>query len=365
MVKSLVEYEFQGERWRIERFDLMSAELNLAATDLPAFHSAIAGSDLHRSWQFARRLWGISPIFPQPDSDPDDLRQWSWTEICEGMRVSGAQLKAELGALRAYWIRCQPSPPPPPEKPPATDELAFPDDEVLHQFGFPDAMFRQPGRADADNRAEKAHFAAKVKLWRKMLEHPVAGELARQTLRNELLLARGDTDLLSRSQSTAAERQEYQRIMGAQQKLQEIYRQQLLDLDKVFPWIGTIAGQVTVHGTLSDWVRGYQEYMQKGEHALFDGMFTAYEVQCELRQSVQFPDPRYRAGLVAYVNSARAGLWDPNWRPCFTPSQLRKLDEGFKEAARRAAEAEGETPIDLTSDDPIKGEYPALHLAGV
>jgi hypothetical protein len=85
-------------------------------------------------------------------------------------------------------------------------------------------------------------------------------------------------------------------------------------------------------------------------------------MQVEMRQSQQIPEPRYRLGLVAHVNAARAGLFDPNWRPMFTDRQLKKLDAGFKEALVRVGEDAGEGLPDLESDRPGEGEYEPIHV---
>ena len=70
-------------------------------------------------------------------------------------------------------------------------------------------------------------------------------------------------------------------------------------------------------------------------------------------RSVQQPEAQYRAGLVVYLNAAKAGLWDPHWRSQFKPIQLKRLDAAWRAAGDAISEEMKEKLPDLEGD----GEY--------
>jgi hypothetical protein len=120
-----------------------------------------------------------------------------------------------------------------------------------------------------------------------------------------------------------------------------------------------VAGKFAFNAVLSDITRAVQEYCARNDTRLIDGIFTATEILVECRCSVQAPEPRYRAGLIVYLNAAKAGLWDRHWQPPFEFPALKRLDAAWKAAALAAGE-ESKTP-DLEQDGPA-GEYDDLKL---
>lgn len=88
----------------------------------------------------------------------------------------------------------------------------------------------------------------------------------------------------------------------------------------------------------------------RNDTRLVDGIYTATEIQVECRRSVQMPEPRYRAGWVVVMNSAKAGLFDPNWKPPFDERMTARMDAAWKAAYMEAAR--GEALPDLEADGP-------------
>lgn len=366
---AVVEFKVGLELWRCGRFDLLAVEMTspdrrFGETDLPPLVELALLPDLARSWLICRRLFGLVPVIPRTDTDPDDLRLWSHEELQAALGITRNHLQRELEALRGTWLaRFQardrrpeigekapvsslPSPVTPDGQlnlPPAPDPLA-----VLKKFGLTDFDLRD---------GEKEWFPARVEDYGKVLEQKHGYRLGRSMLFNELLMARCEKEILQQTDFKTGEAVRKQRA-----QLQEEFQKQLDQLQALFPWASAIAGGVALKSQLSELTRGYQEYYAKGTNQIFDGIFTATEVRVELRRSVQNADPRYRAGLVLYLNHCKAHLWDKNFTPQFKPAELRALDEGFKAAVVAAQEREGVELPDLESDDPVAGEYEDLAM---
>ena len=185
---------------------------------------------------------------------------------------------------------------------------------------------------------------------------PPGARLARNLLFQELLIVRNESEL-SKPDNTDSRRKDLLRERDA---MEETYRAQLDQLNKLCPWAAQIAGALSMAGTLSDVTAAHQEYYATGNHKLADGIFTTTEWQVLFRRSQQDPDPKYRAGLVVYLNAAKAGLWDPEFRNPFKPAQLAAITNGWKQGYNALADKEGLPVADLESDDPVKGEYEDL-----
>lgn len=355
-------YEVDGKSWRVSRFDLLEVEFEGITNDaLAGFHEV---QQRHpRAWIILRRLFGIQPMVPLAE-DPENCRVWGRRELCENMGITPKQLGEEIGVARARWQRAvapepetelEPAPGPDPEAPPG--ELDFEGtNRLLARHGFPEALFRTPGASDEDVAAEMEWFAGRVRDFSKLLEHRLASSLARQTLLSELQLRRIETHMTQLHVGG----KNYIEVLRAKDGLQKTYADQLAQIDKIAPWMGAVAGKMNFTGVVSDLVRSYQEYYARDSNRLIDGIFTATEVQVLLRRHTHMEQPRYRAGLVAYLNAARESLFDPRWRAMFSQGQLRKLDAAWADAHNRVAELDGEKPTDLESDDPAEGEYPPL-----
>lgn len=353
------------ETWRVEKFEEFCAEFPDirwdwadggvgAALKMMQFHEL--GHQHSRPWLICRRLFGIQPMIPSADAHPDDLRASSRREICDGLGLELDELQAELDSLRVMWQHEvgkseteTPQVETAPEKP--KTELSF-GDEVLKEFGFQERMFlvmvHDPAtkldvaRSPEETRIERDWFCKRVNEWRKMLSEPVASTLARAALMNDLYLRRFDQDMAVLSPST----RKFEDLYKSKRQLEQQYAEQLAALQEMFPEMA-IAGKVNFRSVVSDLIKCHQEYGSNASKQLPDKIFTATEIEVMLRMSVQCPEPKYRFGLNIALVEAMHGLYDPNWRPLFKPSVLKKLDAGFKKAVVELREAQNEPLVDL------------------
>lgn len=360
-----IEYEVGHELWKVGRWESLQAEFpTLTEALAPAFHLALEPDK--RAWMIVRRLYGIQPVLPPLDSDPNEFRARTRDELASELGITQAQLRAELDAMRGAVkaIKLEPAPDAPEEqacgssgdwfeqKDESQARLRFNAEEALDKHGFAATLFDVAGRDQAENRRERAWFAERVSKWEKMLENPMTYALARQLLMNELHLRRVESELCRLSPST----KEYTQLTRIKTETETVYQKQLVELDTIAPWMGAVGNKLGFAGVLADLVRGYQQFYATGSHALFDGIFQATEVRCELRRSKQMPEPRYRAGLVTYLNEAKANLWNAQWKPAFTAQQLRAMDRAFRATLSTAMDEQGAQLPDLESDGP-DGEY--------
>ncbi len=425
------EFRYGSELWRVARFDLFEAEFGAVApervvTALMGSAEALAGKGSGlgaaghspavrgnaRSWLIVRRLFGIGPVLPPLDADPEDLRVWSRAELMDLFGVTAEHLRLELEAVRGAigmaanaldarersdaprsgGVGLNPNPNlsgSPSEKRQgasssagttadrgavqgASDargsgdlfgegpqglrrsesELNFQEEAVLREFNFPERMFVLPARDPDENRVEKTRFAKRVEEFRKILEHTVAKSLGRQALMNELQLWRMETTLCSHEIGSEI----YARTSKLMQSTEASYQRQLEQIDELAPYLGAIAGKLAFKGLVSELTEAIIEYRKNQSRRLVDGIFTMAEIEVELRQSAQMPEPRYRAGLVAALNAARSGFWDVHWKPTLTGKDLRKVDAAFKASIVAAGLEAGEELPDLEGD----GEYEEL-----
>ncbi len=380
-----VEYTPVGESglWRVERFELLAAEFSTAQHQfdpslLPALHTFAAR--YVRGWMICRRLFGIAPVVLPLNGDPDDYRVLGRAELCATLGVEPGQLNAELEALRsALWKpsgrlesdgTVSPSKaihgstePRPTGKGDVAPPLIEEEGALLRRHGFSEVMFTVAGRATTENAAERAAFVDRLRVFEKVLTGPATARLARLVLLGELRLRRNEQRQFALEalrfddeREERARANELKELVRAAPQLADDYERQLKQLDELAPWWNVTGKTVSFAGCVADMIKGIQEYQRDESTRLIDGIMTAAEVQVELRMSEQAPDPRYRLGLVTYLNLARDGIWDPNWKSEFSVMQLALLDAGFKEAVRRLAEERGMHMPDLEADGPA-GEY--------
>lgn len=361
---ALVEYQIHGELWRCGAFDQLTAEFELPANALEAFHG-VAVACQQRQWLVVRRLFGIMPVLPPADFSPEDARQWSRQELMANLGLTRAQLKAELDAVRGSWKAlaarqaAETIRPEKPAIPPAAvdergqQEITFKGDDLLkfHELGHL--------RLESD---EKQWFIGRVTDFDKMLRDPMAKGLAKLVLMTEVDMRRVEAVLHDPAQSKVGQ-DNWSKHIKLRQSLSDDYHKQLGELAKLCPWATQIAGKWSFVGTMSEITKAVQLWEANGDNRLIDGIFTATEIQVECRRSTQAPDPRYRAGLVVFLNAAKAGLWDPKWQSPFPEAKLRRIDLAWQAAMVAGSEAAGELVPDLEADGP-EGEYPPLEGAG-
>lgn len=363
----LREYLFVGEMMRVGRFDLLEVEFSgIVDGDLPKFHEVIS---IHtRGWMIVRRLFGICPVIPKRGTPEEDLRTWSREELTAALGITTANLKEEMDRLRGLWggtkqeklVAAQQHRPTGDEH--SADEL-FEAERLVAQYQMGDLLTRE----------EVPWMASRLESSRTMLNHGQVGELMRMTLLTELDLRRIHTQMSRTSKQKIEETDpekrswlntEYERIFKTRSELMKVYQEQLERIDKIFPFMKQASGSMTMRGVFSDAVACHTEWYKNGDNQLADGIFSAAEIEILMRTSVQAPEPQYRAGQVVYLNQAKAHLFDPTWRGEFAPRTLRRLDAGFTAAAVEISKSDGETLVDLLSDDPVKGEYQEAKKSG-
>lgn len=346
-VPAMVEYQVGGEAWLCQRLDQLHAEFEVSAAELSLFHGVAAMKT--RGWLAVRRLYGLWPMVPPAAYEVDDLRLWGRPELQEALGLTRAQLQAELDAVRGAWMGARQ----------VQAETAAEDTPKPQGYYFSDeAILRDHGLAQRfESQAEAAWFAQRVRDYEKILKEKFAAMLARNALMTELRIHRLD-DLLNDPDRSRTGSGEWTKHLKLRNDLDKQYQDQIGQIKELCPWAGAVAGKHSFVGVLTDVTKGIQEYQARGDTRLVDGIFTATEVQVECRRSVQ-ASIRYRAGLVVFLNAAKAGLWDPNWTPPFEPRQLKQMDLAWTAAAIAAGDASGERVPDLERDGP-EGEYAEL-----
>lgn len=382
MKPTLIEYTGpDGQPWKVQDMAGLRKELAVIEADLAKFHGICRNAP---GWPIAVRLFGIQPMFPSPDADAQFLRVWTRQEIAAAEQMEIEELDELLDTVRRLWNRHlkereaeqyvsepatkvlppQTPAPAPTATPPAAEQpeqSAGPSSDqraIIEQFGFSFKIFDLPDRFPEQRDAEIAWFAQRLIELKKLFEEPMAKSLARQAIINEMLMRRCDDKMTTADPGTKG----FWAIQDTKLRIEEIYQKQWSQLEEICPYVKSVGTKVTVTGTLSDWVEGYRRAIVDGDTKLLDGLFTAFEVQILVRGSMQDPDPKYRPGLAAAINEAKAGLWDPNFRRKLPDKVLRAMDEGFQEAHRRLVEQGVVKLTDLELEGPA-GEYPPLFEA--
>jgi hypothetical protein len=359
--EALQEYVVAGKAWRCGQFDLLAAEFGLQPEQLASFQALIATKE--RPWLIVRRLFGIRPVLIAPDYPDDDLRVWSRQDLMASLGITRPQLQMELEAVRGTW---EGAAKPKSEgggtgqRSPKSEgggtgqrspkaEFEFAEEDLLARHGF---------RIKFPDLEGRSWFATRVKAYEKLLGEPSTAGLARNALMTELQLYQLDC-LLADPEKNRVGSGDWRSNMKVRGELDATYLKQTAQINDLAPWASALTGKYSFTGVLSDVTRAICDYQAREDTRLIDGILTAMEIRVECRRSVQMPNPRYRAGLIVYLQAARAGLWDPHWKNPFEPAELKKLDRAWAEAAVAAGNESGEKVPDLTKDGE-EGEYEEL-----
>ena len=364
-----------NDRWHVERFDLLVARFamdvkSMGEAELAAqrFHAFAAQHP--RQWQVVRRLFGIAPIIPPADSHDDDLRIWTREElVAEGVYGGVEQIESEVEALCIMWRdhlnRLEQSKQAETESTSLTaarqrrptdvptDELEL-DDKLLERFQFSERIFKikvwdpnggdeskggEIARPEEENRVERDWFVGRVKGWQKMLSDSIGGPVARAALMNDLYLRRMESEIATAPQSRRAG------LMEGQQRLAKEYNTAIEKLQEMFPDLA-VAGRITFRAVLSDVIIATRDYYARADRRLVDKVFTASEIEFQLRSSLQLPaQHRFSLGLAIVENIH--GLYDPEFRSQFKPATLKKIDAMTRAAREAARELQNEPVVDL------------------
>ncbi len=352
---AMVEYQFGGTDWRCGKFHDLAGEFdnNLKPSHLPLFHQVMSSKD--RPWQILRRLFGFRLMRPPMDGDPEELTTLSRREVQEKFGISSSQLISELNGMRGAWkMVLRPTQEEEPSQSLALvtgGQSVMSDQELLSQYGFEQYIF--------ESSSETKWFVKRLGTYQKILDEPFASELARSAIMAELGMRRLDNEL-SNSRVHKPGSSEWKVMQKMRSEMESGYNETMTKIEASCPWI-SVAGKYDFTHQLSEITRAIQQFTSNGDTRLRDGVFNATGIMIELRRSIQMPEPKYRAGLVAYLNAAREGMWDPNWEPPFRPGLLRKIDGAFKQAFIALDDADGPDKIDLMSLDE-KDEYEDLVL---
>ncbi len=361
---SMLEYTPMAmtERWQVEKFDLLVTEFSFFPGRqgwervMASFQESVQG--YQRGWRLCCQLFGIGPVVPRPDTNPDDIGAHSRAKVCEMHGLEPKDLQAELDAVRTLWAKqTREAPVPEVESNPSSvashqnkGELQF-GNELLREFGFAETMFtitivdpvtseERPRQIEL-NRAERDWFCNRLKEWEKMLREPMAQSLTRETLLNELFLRRIGQEMGPLSPSSG----KWQKLSANKASIEAAHAAQVEKLQVMFPEMET-SGRVTFRGVLTDVFKAHQDYYARGDRRLADRIFTATEIEVLLRPTVQ-RGPQYRIGLNMAILEAMHNLHDPDFRPQFKPPILKMLEAGFRGAVEAMREKLDVRVVDL------------------
>lgn len=364
-------YEYRGDLWQVAKVDLFAAEFGAVPAPevtLPVWHAALCANP--RAWAICRRLYGWQPVIPPVGSRPEELASASAEETAREFGINRAELRSELEAARGVVAAA------------TSAALATPEPtwnsrrEAEDQAGWfataqgkldlsVDGLFERYGMVVPRNAADRQWLAERVVEWRKLLEQAQTRPLAEAALSTMMQVRRLQRDLDDPPMAENADKAKshYLSTLRVKTEQEEHLQELLAQVDKVAPWFGAVAGKVNIVGVMGEFVRARMEYYARGDRALADGIFTLTEIELECRTSVEKPQPQYRAGVVAFLNQAKANLWNPNWAPSTDQTRvLRRLDRAFAAAIVEANAADGVRAPELKSLDPAE-EYEPLRLA--
>lgn len=354
-----------GDLWAITSPEVLEDMVGVARDELAGFVRACteaASPDTRRQFRLARMRSGLRNLTHPPEDDREN-REWAPAELQHHLQITPAQMRQEMEALRGFWRRhaaaaeekavAEKHEVPDYVAPASTDDGEFnfkAGEQTAEMMGFGHLELEPAELEWLRRRTQELHA---------ILKEPITREPARQMIFTELEIRRTQTIAISpiTDKITAKAKAD------AHTRLKDLHKDHRETLKSLPDWATDTRDQIDFAHVVSDLVDGVLEYQADGSKRLIDGIFTGTEIQVMLRTSEQDPTPRYRFGLIAVCNAARAGFWDPRYKNQFSADQLRMIDTGFAEGIRRVKEEIGEVQPDLTSDDPVTGEYPSLHVA--
>lgn len=379
MTAQTIEYQVSGKLWRVNQGKQFSDFFRLKDGQVGKLHFWGEGrTDLLAAWTVARMFFGIEPVIQDEKADIDLYgSSLSIDEIAEKRGCDAEEVKMELQAIGAAWKvfqRTIPVEAPAPVAavindftPPAeqtslqlTDApLTAVQTDVLKFRGFSPKDFEMDDkrRTDEQSNQELQALYGRIVELKKVFDEPMAKEVGRQALINEIFLRRIDQQLLR----LATDSPKFAVLRETKQEVETTLLKQWAEVEKICPFIKGAINKMTAIGAFSDLARGYQEWTKDKTKQIIDGMFTAYEIQAEMWESEQLP-PHYRPGWVAAIVEARAGLFDPNFRRSISNSKCKILDMAFQAAAKAYNERFNVKLPDLLRDGE-QGEYPDIILA--
>ncbi len=365
-----VEYLVEGDPWRVDDFPSLESEMKVKREWLAKFHWwAQQQPHLVAGWQIVRMLFGIDPLIPDTVKADSFNRIYSLEEIAQTMKADTESVESELDLIRISWEKYARTIPiePEPEKAEAAtikpaiealeiscSPLSEEEKNYIRFRGFSLDIFEYTAYDTQQRQMEIRWFHDRLVELRKVFDEPMAKTLARQAIIKELNLRRYD-EVMMREVITS---KVFNSTNTAKQEMETSYQSLWAQIEEMCPYIKGSAGKITTFGVFSDMVGAVREFHANKNNEKVDGLLTNYEIQIEMRQSDQAP-VRYRPGLIAAVNEAKAGLFNPNFQRTITDRECRALDMGFQKAMEYLNEKDSVKLVNLLSDGK-DGEYPPL-----
>lgn len=358
--------------WRVLRPDGLQedlpeafAEEGLTPEALTRLHGILEPQK--RYWRIVRLLWGVQPAVMDPDADPQELRLLRLRELADELGVTPRQLKQEIDAMRGFVAASLRDGLPETDTSPEVslrpqrdpDEDLFAAAESRGDLTDEQLLRRHRLWFDLMEPTDRAHLATRARQWSRALSHHMAGDLARQALLTEHEINRMQSAMVA-MHPAGDDEQRYRLMADRLDATQKTYRDQMKQLDAVFPYMGMAGRGMSFSGALATITEAIREAEAAGDFRLVDGVHTAAEVEILLRRSAQKPDCAYRLGWVAHVNAARHGLFDPHWKNPIPSPVLRRLDTAFRRAYAEACESDG-VPVPDLLEPGLEGEFPDRH----
>jgi hypothetical protein len=361
-----VEYEHEGQTWTIDDPESFAARIGkVPASHLPAVHRMLAADST--LWTLLRLLFGWGPVMMSQRTE-EYRRLWKIEEIAVHYETDADNLEMLLDSIKGKvqaFLENHPDTPEPREIPtpaettpatPTRSDLTEAQIALLHRLGFSLQMFSLPGRSSEVEQVEIAWFISRLEEWERLFLEPMVKTLVRQTLMNELQLRRIDDEMVLMTPTG----DKYWKSQEKKSKLEAVYQRQLGDLEKLCPNFKATAAKVQIKGVFSEVVEAYLRYKRDRKNDVVDGLFTALELQCMMRDAEEH-GVRYRPSISMMVIEARAHLWDPKWAYKFPNELLALMDAGFREGFEKLQEKAGLKKVRLLDDGPA-GEYPPIFI---
>lgn len=357
MIDKEADYLFAEAFWRVSDFESLNDWLKLIADDLPDFHSAACR---HPGWAIVRAKYGINPIDPENKDELVPYRpRLTVADLARYLKLKAEDISPLLTSVEAVWNEFLTKRPDKPERkgpkgPPGLIDATKVSEALnaLLQYGFTESIFAVPGRDQLQRSVEILWMADRVTELHRMFEETMAKALARQAILNEMFMRRCDDQMTI----TPTRSKDFWGIQDTKLKIEAMYQRQWAQLEVICPFIKAAVGRVTVAGLISEFIESVKLARNKRKLELVDGLYDAYGIQVDLRTSVQDPVPRYRPAIVAMVNEARKGLWDPHWTCPLNSKDFRYMDLIFRTGYERLVDDGRIKQVDLEADGP-EGEY--------
>lgn len=393
-----------GEDWSCLEPDRLRADIGVTEPELNAFHVMVEAND--SAWRVARLLYGLQPVLPGAEYPLEYLTTYTPEKLAAHLGTNRAGITAEINAIRGIWKavldrrkkRFDESRLDKSAKLVRKEEVFGAESQasmdlngeagvkLLRDYGFEDVEFH-------GNEAERRWFIARIEDMRKMLDDSMASDLSRRIILNDLQRRRLSI-AIANVKPTAMTGIEYNRLLGAAKKLDDTHMAQLTALDEIAPWKGLTGNKVGLRGSLSDFTRAMQMFRGRRDASmataiaknteveivadrgmvellghrlldvhsrLVDGVFTADEIEVLMRTCEEAPVPQYRPEIIVFINRAREGLWDPDFKPALPEDVLLRLKKGWDGAEEAVRKASGVKVVNIASEKP-GDEYPALML---